>query len=50
MCLLHFLKKKKKKKINPSINKFENELFYDFLIIDKYSMDFIESLCKCSNF
>ena len=48
MCLLRFFfNSKKKKKIYPSVNKFQDELFYNVFVIDKYSID-IESPCKCS--
>lgn len=49
MCLLNFLfNNKKKKKIYPKFNKFENELFMDIFTVDKYSIN-IELPCKCTN-
>lgn len=49
MCFLHFFcHNKKKKKIYPIFNKFEDDVFYNIFVIDKYSID-IELPCQCTN-
>ena len=46
--IIKFKNNRKKKKIKPIFNQFENDFFTDVFIIDKYSIN-IEIPCSCTN-